>query len=511
MNLDDQFIVTWELVPGRGARETSQDKVLMLAEQAAKGNKVHAVSLTDNPGGNTGILPEAMGIEIGDLGMDSIIHVTCKDKNRSQLESQLYALERHRLDNLLIISGDYITDSIFGCAKPVFDIDSTHLLGLITRLNNGLEIPSPRGKKIIKPSNFFPGAAVSPFKATEAEQMMQYSKMIKKINNGARYFITQVGYDARKYHELLLILKNMNHEVPLIGNIFLLNYPIAKLMNQNKVPGCVVTDKLFAQIKEESSESDKGLRTRLERAAKLYAVLKGMGYKGVHLGGSHVTYDEIEYIIDRGEELSSNWLEYTSEFNYSQDNGYYVFGKDNSTGLNIDKKSASQAEAYKDLDLTYRVSRTFHKLFFIPKKNFFPSLQRLSPKISGSRIEKYFHGIEHFSKAILYDCQDCGDCALLDIAYVCPMGNCPKNQRNGPCEGSNYEWCEVYPGKKKCIWTIAYNRCKRYSEEKKLNSYQVSPYNWKFNRTSSWLNFYLGKDHSAERLGIATGKHEGER
>jgi len=508
---ENQFVVTWELVPGRGAWEENHDKVLKLAEQAAKGGKVNAVSLTENPGGNTGIQPEVIGREIADFGLESIIHITCKDKNRSQLESQLYALERLLLNNLLIVSGDYATNSILGCPKPVFDLDSTHLLQLIKELNQGVEFNAPRGKVRIKPSNFFPGAAVSPFKATEAEQILQYSKLKKKIENGARFIITQIGYDARKFHELLLYVRSMNWQIPLIGNIFLLDYPSSKMMNRNKIPGCVVTDKMLAQLEQEKESGDKGIGARLERGAKLYAVLKGMGYQGVHLGGLNVKYEQIEYVISRGEELSANWQEYVAELDYPQDEGFYLFEKDGKTGLNQEKIAEAPVTSPKERDMNYAISRVFHKLFFMPGKNFFPVMQKLSAAVKDGKLEKYFHGLEHVSKVLLYNCQDCGDCALMDLAYVCPMGDCPKNQRNGPCEGSYNGWCEVYPGRKKCVWVRAYHRLKKYQEEKLLNSYQVSPYQWELHHTSSWLNFYLGKDHSAERLGIRWEKDQIDR
>ncbi|NLI92636.1 MAG: methylenetetrahydrofolate reductase [Peptococcaceae bacterium] len=502
---EKEFIITWELVPGRGSWEDTHRNVLKLADQAAIGKKVHAVSLTENPGGKTGIQPEVIGREIAELGMESIIHITCKDKNRSQLESHLYALERLKLNNLLVISGDYATESILGCPKPVFDIDSTHLLKLITEMNSGIEFSTPRGKTRIKPSNFFPGAAVSPFKATEAEQMLQYSKLKKKIENGAQYIITQIGYDARKYHELLLYVNTMKWKVPLIGNIFMVDYPAARIMNKNNIPGCVVTDKLLAQLEQENQSCDKGIAVRMERAAKLFAVLKGMGYQGVHLGGLNVTYEQIEYVISRGEELLPNWKEYVSEFDYPQDQGFYIFEKNNETGLNQEKMSDSPENAQKKTDINYKISRGFHKLFFVPGKKFFPVMQKLSSRLEGRKLEKYFHGIERISKEFMYNCQDCGDCALTDVAYVCPMGDCPKNQRNGPCEGSYYGWCEVYPGKRQCVWVKAYQRLKNYHEEKQLNSYPVSPYNWKLQHTSSWINYYTGKDHSAERLGIQRG------
>lgn len=99
------FSITWELVPGRGAFEKSQEAALLAAEQAAKGGKVHALTITDNPGGNPAILADFLGQEIIKMGIEPLIHFTCKDKNRNQLESQLYALDWAGIRNLLVMTG----------------------------------------------------------------------------------------------------------------------------------------------------------------------------------------------------------------------------------------------------------------------------------------------------------------------------------------------------------------------------------------------------------------------
>ena len=163
------FSVTWELVPGRGAREKSQESAIAAAEQAAKGGKVHALTITDNPGGNPAMLADYLGAEILKMGIEPLVHFTCKDKNRNQMESQLYALDRANVRNLLVMTGDYPVTGFKGRPKPVFDIDPTHALQLIQEMNKGLEYPGLKGTIKHQASDFFAGAAVSPFKATEAE------------------------------------------------------------------------------------------------------------------------------------------------------------------------------------------------------------------------------------------------------------------------------------------------------------------------------------------------------
>src|SRR5512133_2177221 len=133
--------VTWELVPGRGAREKDQEKALTAAQQAAKGGKVHALTITDNPGGNPAILADYLGGEILRAGIEPLVHFTCKDKNRNQIESQLYALDRAGVRNLLVMSGDYPVAGYQGRPAPVFDLDPIHVLQLVRDMNRGLEYP----------------------------------------------------------------------------------------------------------------------------------------------------------------------------------------------------------------------------------------------------------------------------------------------------------------------------------------------------------------------------------
>ncbi|HHX51054.1 MAG TPA: methylenetetrahydrofolate reductase, partial [Clostridia bacterium] len=103
----DSFSVTWELVPGRGAREIPQEAAVAAAEQAAQGKRIHALTITDNPGGNPAMLADYLGLEIFQKGIEPLVHFTCKDKNRNQMESQLYALDRAGVRNLLVMTGDY--------------------------------------------------------------------------------------------------------------------------------------------------------------------------------------------------------------------------------------------------------------------------------------------------------------------------------------------------------------------------------------------------------------------
>ncbi|MBC7237979.1 MAG: methylenetetrahydrofolate reductase C-terminal domain-containing protein, partial [Chloroflexi bacterium] len=454
---------------------------------------------------NPAISAEMLGAEISRLGIEPLVHFTCKDKARNQLEALLYGLERATVHNILVMSGDYIYTGFSGRSKPVFDLDPTQLLGLILAMNKGLVIPAMRGSTTLAPTHFLPGAVVSPFKALEAEQVCQYYKLAKKLKAGAQFIVTQVGYDARKFHEALQMMSLLGYgHVPLVGNVYVLNRGAARLMNRNGVPGCVVTDELLMRIEKEWSSRKAGHAAALERAAKMYAFMKGMGFAGVHIGGHGLAYEDVEQIIERGEELAPNWRDVLHEFDLPIPGGWYYFERDPESGLNS-TRPVDRAKR-PPTPLAYRGFRLLHKTMFEPKGILFKPMRALAELIDGSWAEEPFTRLEHIGKGITNDCLHCGDCGLPDVAYICPMSQCPKGQRNGPCGGSYQGWCEVYPGKKKCIYVRAYQRLKHYGEEEELVDHQVPPVDYDLWQTSSWLNFYLGRDHTAKRLGIEPPK-----
>jgi methylenetetrahydrofolate reductase (NADPH) len=106
--------------------------------------------------------------------------------------------------------------------------------------------------------------------------------------------------------------------------------------------------------------------------------------------------------------------------------------------------------------------------------------------------------LEHLSKAVLFQCKDCGDCSLPEIAFLCPESQCAKNQRNGPCGGTREGRCEVdrYGD---CIWLRAYERLKHEGREQDLLQHVLVVQNQGLRGTSSWANFWLGRDHTAKR------------
>jgi methylenetetrahydrofolate reductase (NADPH) len=492
------FCLVWEQIPGPGAFEMRQEMVLENARKAAASRKACAISITDNPGGNPAIATDILCAEIRKSGIEPLVHIAMRDRSRNQAESMLFQLAALAIHNVLLLSGDYPSDLGFtGKSKPVFDLDSVNGLRLAAEMNQGMEREILRKPVRLAPTDFFCGVAFSPFKQMEAEVMGQYYKMQKKVRAGADFAITQVGYDARKLQEFMLWMKTQPRQIPALAGIYVLSYPVAKTMHENNIPGCVVTETLLQRIAEESKSADKGRQAKLERAAKMYAIVKGMGYKGAYISGQGLPFESVEYIAAKGNELEKNWPDLVPEFDLPQTRGFYLYERDAQSGLNAETPSLKTQHV--PSPAIYRISKIFHDVVFKPEGALFQPARTIMQRVDSSpQMSNILHFFERAAKGALYACRDCGDCALFEAAYLCPMSQCPKDQRNAPCGGSYEGWCEVYPGKKQCIWVRAYVRLKNEGREQEIGEKIIPPCNWALWQTSAWINYFLGRDHRAQ-------------
>lgn len=510
-----EFVVTCELIPGRGANEPGQIKEYDAAVAIYNTGKVHAISITDNPGGNPAIAADTFADDLEKQGIPTLVHFTCKDKSRNQMQAQLYGMERRGLQNVLVMTGDYVYSGWNGRSRPVFDLDPVQAVGLVNDMNKGLIVPGPKGNSQEQPAHFYPGACVSPFKWTEAETITQYLKMEKKIMAGANFIISQLGYDARKMEELLLYVKEKGYDVPMIANIYIISAGTAKFMKGGNIPGGYMSDEFLSILVEEAKAEDKGKAARLLRAAKMVAIARGMGYDGVHIGGMGLTADIFNTILNTADQIQDQWRQWADEIHYGQPDGFYLYkpavdvnGK--KTGLNTTER-APLTEGYQDkpkLMKSYGLSRFFHHWVLTRDKRFYGTLRNTMERKEKKKGMHRHHGMEHMGKVVLYGCLDCGDCGLETTIYTCPMTQCPKCQRNGPCGGSADGYCEVYPKDKPnwryCIHVKAYHRLKKYGELEKIDSYITPPNNWDFFETSGWSNYTHERDNAAHRQYLPT-------
>lgn len=497
---DNEFVITCEFVPGRGKSGTNIDAAPDFARDiAASGPKIHAVSLTDNPGGNPAITPDVLAPEIQKYGLEALVHFACRDFNRNAMESRIMALSRAGINNILVISGDYPSSGFEGNAAAVFDLDCVQAIKYIKSMNAGLEVPGgKKGTTIRLPqTDFFVGAAISPFKYTEREMMPQFFKLEKKISAGADYIITQLGYDMRKFLEVKRYMASRNLHVPLIGNVYVLSYGAAKTMYVGGVPGCIVTDTFLKVLEEESRNADKGKQKRLERAAKMVAMFKGMGFHGVHIGGFALKTEDFRFILKLAAELESRWEEFIPEVSFAKEGGFYAFPPPKSYRMNEQDEDPVKHMGVAHISPAYGLSLLMHRFLFERGSIGCRIMTRYFKMIGDKSVmNKITHFSEFILKKLVFGCRDCGDCALSDMAYCCSQGKCAKQQRNGPCGGSINGMCEVFPEDRECVWAIVYARLKssRRLDEMRSGHY-VSPRKTELEYTSSWANYVLCRDH----------------
>jgi methylenetetrahydrofolate reductase (NADPH) len=300
-------------------------------------------------------------------------------------------------------------------------------------------------------------------------------------------------------------LDTHHYKLPVLASIQVLTLSTARTMYANRVPGCVVTGKLLERITEEAKAKDKGRAARLERAAKMFAISKGLGFKGACISGHSLSYEDVNEVIEHGNQLVPRWPDLINEFDFPQEHGFYFFERDPSGGLNRTIPAPLLQKARRPL--IYGLSRALHLTLFEPKSPLFKPTRAIVRYISRyPALSKPFHAFEHWVKVVLYGCQDCGDCALFDVAYLCPVSQCPKDQRNAPCGGSFEGWCEVYPNEKQCVWVRAYQRLKAQNRQDSIGETIVPPCNYQLRQTSSWINYFLGKDHISKRIDKGAGQ-----
>lgn len=498
-----EFVVTYELVPARAAKGKVLDDILTFARLAADDGRIAALSITDNAGGNPALSPKALGREIKALGIDPVIHFSCKDKNRNTIESELFELDRLGLDDLLVLTGDYPRYGIHGNAKPVFDLDSVQVLDMITDMNRGLVLDPrvPGGGVELPPARFHAGCVVSPFKRTEAEQVLQYVKLKRKIRAGARFVVTQMGFDVRKFDELLRFMRLHGMRVPVLATVFVPDARIARVIHRGLVPGCTLPARLLSRIEEEARGADQGEGGRIERAARLVALLRGIGYDGVHLSGPRLEYGHVRRILDRAEEVRGQGEEFVRKFLFPEEWPFWFFREDRETGLNTDAQVPLPGDIPLGLPdvLHLRASILVHEAAFSEGRGLYPLFRRIAGSIRGTRWERPFTCLEYAAKRGLYGCEHCGDCTLSEVAFLCPQSRCAKYLLNGPCGGSRDGWCEVWPGERRCIYVLAYKRLAHLGRDPLDPGGFVPPRNWALYRTSSWINYYLGLDYRRHR------------
>jgi methylenetetrahydrofolate reductase (NADPH) len=459
-----RFSYMVELVAGA---KTTEYQLVEIAAGFLQVPGVVAGSVTSFAGGSAGHDPVRISAAMQARGLTPNVHLTCVGRDRLNIARALDDLRNLDIENVFAITGDFPKGSK-ETAETLYDLDSVQLVEMIHEYRQQTAFP------------FHISVAVSPFKYTEADCAYQYLKLEKKIAAGADYALTQLGFDSRKFRELKRYLAERGLRTPVFGNVYVLPLRAAEKFSKGEPPGCWASKELVEQIRAEvDASTDKGLVARLERAARMVAIVRGLGYAGAYIGGEHQA-QRIHWIIERSEVLAPKWEELAEELEYAPKGGFYFF--------------ESPKHPPKKPTFWHRVADVIEPAN--TPRVLRGALTGLLGWIDKSpTAARALESAELAFKKPVFGCQACGNCVLGLMEYVCPM-TCPKNLRNGPCGGTLNGQCEVIP-EQACIWVKVYERAQAANRVEELKIY-IPQRDRSLQGTSSYINYFLNRDSRPE-------------
>ncbi len=498
-----EFFCTAELVLGRDHNVTEAET--FVKEAAAEPNGIKVISVTDLPGGNPALPPESFVANIREKGLTPIAHLTGKDGNRSALESRLHALARMGVENVLALTGDAQKEGFAGKAKPVYDLDSVLIVWLLEAMRKGIEYNLGPRTVHSSPFDFFAGAVVNPYKVHEADQMMQFYKLQLKIGAGAKYIITQLGYNLRKLYELKQYMdrEGLGH-IPVLANVYVPTAKIAQMMQAGEVAGCVIPNELIQRLEKEKKPE------RLERAALMVAAAKDLGFAGAHIGGFNLSHKDFMTISVRAQTIGRAWPNHLDELVLPISEEFYLLpeGKDGlSDGSGKYQLNSNKPHA----TVSQWVSKQVHRNFIADGSwgaRFFGAHLKTNGKPNSWRHGLWYRllGPSSLYRQATVGCKGCGDCLQDHLDYAgCSMRWCYKELRNGPCGGSRIDGnCEARPDQA-CIWNVIYKGALAMGDNPQKFAHKlIPPRDWALDGTNALANRFVGIDNLSKRIELQT-------
>jgi len=264
-----KFVITGELGPPKGVDISA---MMEEAEKYLKG-RVVAINVTDNQSSVMRIGSLGICAKLVQEGYEPIYQITCRDRNRLAIQSDILSAYILGIRNILALTGDHPTLGDHPGSKPVFDLDSVSLLMTINELKNGKDLAGNELQGA--PSDIFPGASVTPGADPLEPQII---KMEKKVEAGAKFFQTQAIYEPSKFEKFMKEAEKF--KVPVLAGIVIVKSAgMAKYMNAN-VAGVFVPESIIKPLAEASKEDRP--KVAIDLMANLMKELKPM-CQGFHI------------------------------------------------------------------------------------------------------------------------------------------------------------------------------------------------------------------------------------
>ncbi|MCX9083849.1 MAG: methylenetetrahydrofolate reductase [Candidatus Methanoperedens sp.] len=263
--LSGKFIITAEISPPKGTDISRMIRDVELLKGIAD-----AVNVTDNQRGVMRMSPLAACGIIQGKGIETIMHITCRDRNRIALQSDIIGAAALGIRNVLVMSGDHPVKGDHEGAKPVYDIDSIQLLGILKKLTLGFDLADNElsGR---------PDLCVGAVTNTELNEV-GLIKLKKKILMGASFFQTQAVFDAKSFSGFMEKVNGIRSEkVKIIAGIIpLKSQKSADFLS--KLAGIKVPEDIVQKMKRSKDPETCGM----EIAANIIKEIRPM-CDGVHI------------------------------------------------------------------------------------------------------------------------------------------------------------------------------------------------------------------------------------
>jgi methylenetetrahydrofolate reductase (NADPH) len=262
-----KFVVTGEIGPPKGVelKKCLQDAEILRSH-------VTAINVTDLQSAIMRIGSLAVSARLVERGLEPIYQLTCRDRNRLALQSDLLSAWALGIENVLCLTGDHPILGDHTEAKPVYDLDSVQLLKAANKLNQGYDMS---GHELEGTPNFFLGAVVMPGADPIEPQII---KMKKKIDAGAIFFQTQAVYEPEKFEHFMGQVQGF--KIPVIAGVVVLkSAAMAKFMNDN-VAGISVPESIILEMEKTKKEDRK--KKAVEITARIIRQVKPF-CQGAHI------------------------------------------------------------------------------------------------------------------------------------------------------------------------------------------------------------------------------------
>ena len=240
--LGKQFVVSVELDPPKGA---DPGRIVDRA-QYCKENEVDAINVADGPRASARMSALSLCLLLEkQVGIDAILHYTCRDRNLISIQSDLLGAHALGLRNVLCITGDPPKLGDYPDATAVYDVDSIGLIRILDHLNHGCDLA---GNPIGPALALHIGCGADPGKPDQEKELR---RLEEKVQAGAEYIMTQPVYDPRAIERFLKDSRHLNTPV-LIGILPLYSHRNAEFLH-NEVPGMSIPDDIRERMRKAGS------------------------------------------------------------------------------------------------------------------------------------------------------------------------------------------------------------------------------------------------------------------